>query len=86
MNPEGADSTGVPPDQETGRPIQVLFDQELEPSPEFIAKVRRRIYRRTTASQFAAFSWNLPKIILLEMASLIGHLARAVGASKESKR
>jgi N-glycosylase/DNA lyase len=86
MNPEGGDSTSIPADQETGKPIKVLFDQELEPSPQFIAKVRRRIYRRTTASQFASFSWNLPKMILMEMASLIGHLAKALGTNKESKR
>ena len=85
MNPEGGDSTRIPADEETGQPIQVLFDQESEPSSQFIAKVRRRIYRRTTASQLASFSWNLPKMILLEMASLMGHFVRALGTDKESK-
>ena len=85
MNPEGRDSTSIPGDQELGQPIRVLFDQELEPSPRFLEKVRRRIYRRTTASELASYSWNLPKLILMEMVGLIGHLVKAFGTSKEPK-
>ena len=81
MNPEGGDSTGMPGEQEMGQPIRVLFDQELEPSPRFIEKVRRRIYRRATASQFASYSWHLPKMILMEMVSLVGHLVKAFGTN-----
>ena len=66
MNPENNAS----PD----RPLRVLVNQEQDPSPDFIGKVRRRIYRRTTASQFASYSWHLPKVVLMEMARLVGHL------------
>jgi hypothetical protein len=71
-------------DQEPGQPIRALADQEQKPSPDFIGKVRRKIYRRTAASQFASYSWHLPKIILMEMARLAGHLIKAFGTNKES--
>ena len=64
--------------------VRVLLDQELEPSSRFIEKVRKRIYRRATASHFASYSWHLPKMILMEMVSLMGHLAKAFGTNKES--
>ncbi len=85
MSPTDGNSMSVPGDQHTGEPIQVLFDQELEPSSEFMGKIRRRIYRRTAASQLASYSWHLPKLILIEMLSLMGHLPKAFGTNKEPK-
>ena len=67
------------------RPIRVLRDQEQSPSPDFMGKVRRRIDRRTSASQFASYSWHLPKIILMELTRLIGHFVSAFGTRKERK-
>jgi hypothetical protein len=67
------------------RPIRVLADQEYEPSADFVAKVRRKIYRRTAASQLASYSWHLPKVILVELARLIGHFVNAFGTNKEPK-
>jgi hypothetical protein len=84
MNPEDGNPANTSGDADMGAPIRVLIDQEVEPSPHFVAKVRRTIYRRTTASQFAAYSWHLPKMVLLEMVSLVGHLIKALGSSKES--
>lgn len=75
MNPED----GKPTDQETGPPILALREQELETSPAFTAKVRRRIHRRTTAAQMAGYSWHLPKVALIEMARLLGHVVKTVG-------
>ena len=66
------------------RPIQELRDQELETLPDFMAKVRGKIYRRTAASQLATFSWHLPKVILMELATLLSHLFRAFGTKKDS--
>ena len=83
MNPEAGDSANVPGDQETGQPIRVLIDQEQEPSPHFIEQVRRKIYRRSAASQLASYSWHLPKIILMEMVRVFSHLLKAFGTNKE---
>ena len=67
------------------QPIRVLRDQEREPSPDFMNKIRRRIYRRTAGSQLASYSWHLPKMILIELARLIGHFVSAFGSTKEPK-
>lgn len=84
MNPEADGPNGsADEDRETGRPIAELLEQEYETSPDFVGRVRRKIYRRITASQVASYSWNLPKIVLLEMARLVGHFAHAFGTKKE---
>jgi len=66
------------------RPIRGLAEQELEPSPAFMVRVRRRIHRRSTVSQLASFSWALPKATITEMAGIIRHLFVALGGGKES--
>ncbi len=63
-------------------PIRALKDQEHETSPDFMGRVRRKIYRRATVSQVASYSWHLPKVILMELASLLGHLCRVFGTKK----
>jgi hypothetical protein len=57
-----------------GEPITPLAELEQDVSPEFLSAVRKKIFRRTAANQMVAFSWNLPKVILLELIMLIGHL------------
>ncbi len=79
MNPEDGKPTG----QDTGQPILELREQEMETSPAFTAKVRRSIHRRTTAAQVAGYSWHLPKVTLLEMARLLGHVVKTAGKDKE---
>ena len=49
-----------------GEPIAVLAGLERTPSPSFFNIVRRRIQRRSTASQLASFSWNVPTMIFME--------------------
>ena len=73
----------TPPEQETGQPIRLLVDQELEPSLDFMQRVRGKIYRRTATTQLAAYSWHLPRVILVEMASLVGHFVKAFASNKE---
>jgi len=84
LTPGGEGPTITPGGNETGRPIRALAGQERETSPDFMTKVRNRIYRRTAASQVASFSWHLPKTILMEMARMIAYLARVFAANKES--
>ena len=59
---------------DAGEPIAPLAELEQEVSPKFLGGIRKKIQRRTAANQMVAFSWNLPKIILMEMIMLISHL------------
>lgn len=74
MNPTGSD-----------RPIRALPSQEHETSPDFLARIRRRIYRRAATSQLASYSWNVPKLILIEMVSLLGHLFTMSGGGGRTR-
>jgi hypothetical protein len=69
---------------ETGSPIRALTEQEMETGPDFVAKVRNKIYRRTATSQVASFSWHLPKMILLEAAGMLEHFCKSFGMGKGS--
>jgi hypothetical protein len=80
MNPEDHGS-----DLDPGPPIRALREQEHETSSDFIGRVRRRIYRRTAATQLASYSWDLPKVILFEMAEVFTHLLKTFGSNKEPK-
>ena len=54
-----------------GERIRPLADLGQDVSPEFLGIVRKKISRRTAANHMVSFSWNLPKVILLEMVMLI---------------
>jgi hypothetical protein len=69
-------------DLETGQPIAPLAELGQDVSPQFLRAVRTKIYRRTAANQVLAFSWNLPKVILLEMLALIADFA---GSARKEK-
>jgi hypothetical protein len=69
---------------ETGEPIAPLAELGQEVSPQFLQSVRKIIYRRTAANQMISFSWNLPRVILLEMMSLIAHFIS--GTNKEKAK
>lgn len=66
-------------------PILELRDHELQTSTEFTGKVRRRIQRRTTANQLAGFSWNMPAVVLRELAGMLSHMVSALGGKKDTK-
>ncbi len=70
--------------EERERPIRALREQEHETSPDFMGRVRRKIYRRTAVSQVASYSWHLPKVVLMEVARLLGHLCRVFVTKKDS--
>ncbi|HXF25685.1 MAG TPA: hypothetical protein VN788_06495 [Verrucomicrobiae bacterium] len=84
MTPGGSDSNG-PPGAHREQPIRELMEQGREPSPDFMQRIQRKIYRRAAGSQLASYSWHLPKIILVEMASLLSHLFKTFGTDKESE-
>ena len=56
-------------------PIDELKDQELDPKRDFVGRVRRQIERRTATSHPATFSWELPKLVLLEFLKAAGELS-----------
>jgi hypothetical protein len=84
MIPEQEDGS-IDRDQDPGPPISILRDQEHESSSDFMQRIRRRIYRRTAASQIASYSWHLPKIVLFEMTEVLAHLLKAFGSKKEPR-
>lgn len=56
----------LPPDGEE-EPIAALALIELDASQGFWTRVRRKIDRRVATAQVLSFSWNLPKVIFIEM-------------------
>ncbi len=85
MNPEDLGPTGgTGAEDQTERAIPGLADQEFQPSPDFLARVRRSIHRRTAVSHLTSYSWSLPKIVLTEMGGLLRHLFLVLGGKKES--
>jgi hypothetical protein len=86
MNPNGGDEVPAPEEPNFGEPVRLLLEQEREPSSDFLGRIRRRIHRRSATSQFAAFSWHLPKAVLLEMINVFGHIFSALdGRRRDSK-
>ncbi len=77
MSPNSSD------DLDLGPPLLLLREQERETSARFVGLVRRRIHRRTAATQVATFSWHLPKTALAEMARLLSHFVQTFGSNKE---
>jgi hypothetical protein len=67
----GPNSPGRSPDDgDLGRPALELVRLEQEPSADFVPIVRRKIYRRTAASQFVSFTWNVPGVVLRELLTM----------------
>jgi hypothetical protein len=71
-----------PNDREPEVPIRELWDQERETKPDFLVKVRKKIQRRTATAQIASYSWHAPKLVLIEMASMLNYIFRMVGGNR----
>lgn len=80
-----AGNGGQGDDLEPGRLVEVLRDQEVEPSTDFAGKVKRSIHRKAAAGQYASFAWQMPKVVLLEMLSLCAHWADIAGGRKDKQ-
>ena len=83
MNPTNSDPD---PDPDPGVPIDLLHSHQEEPDPDFIAGVRRKIHRRAVTAQFATYSWQMPKLVLTEVASVFGHVIRTLASNKDPRR
>ena len=69
-------------DREPEEPLRELRDQERETKPEFLARVRNRIQRRSAAAQLANYSWHAPRVVLIEMASMLDYIVRIIGGNR----
>ena len=82
MKPNGGNSNGEPDDE----PLAELREHENETAADFVSRVRNRIRRRSAASQLVAYSWHMPKMVLLEMASMLSHVLGEMGGRKDSNQ
>ena len=71
-----------PNDREQEERIRELQEHERETKPDFLARVRNRIHRRTATAQIASYSWHAPKLVLIEMASMLNYIVRVVGGTR----
>jgi len=67
-------NSGDTTDIELGEPIKELAGFEHETSEAFLAIVRSKIQRRSTVSQVASFTWNVPRWILTEFWNALIHI------------
>lgn len=68
MSPNSDAPDGRQPEEiDLGVPARELGQLEQEPTTDFVPIVRRKIYRRTAASQFVNFAWNVPGVVLREL-------------------
>jgi hypothetical protein len=81
MNPEDANPNGAGEEAEA---IAFLTEQEADTAPDFIARVRNKIHRRTAASQIVSYSWHLPRVVVLEMISVLSHVFTVFSGKKRS--
>ncbi|HEY3841135.1 MAG TPA: hypothetical protein VGL72_31405 [Bryobacteraceae bacterium] len=90
MSDENEGLTGPPPeeagDDDAGEPIQELKDLERDTSPGFLARVWRKIQRRTAVSHVATFSWRMPGVVLFELVGMLVHVLNALSTRKGSER
>ena len=69
-----------------GEPIGVLATLEHEPSPNFLGRIRRTIQRRTSISQIASFSWNIPLLVFMEFWLMLTEQFNPNGPRKERQQ
>ena len=72
-NPQNS-SRAPDEDREAGEPIGILRELEQDTSPSFLSMIRKRIYRRTTASQLISVSWHLPGVVFAELLNMFIHI------------
>jgi hypothetical protein len=89
MSDENDGPIPTPPggqDDGDDEPIRELRDLERDTSPGFLARIRRKIQRRTAVSHVATFSWQVPRVVLVELVGMLVHILNALGTRKGSER
>jgi hypothetical protein len=70
---------GMPDEHgDAGEPIGTLWHLEQNPGSTFLQGIRKRILRRTGASQLISASWHLPGVVF---AGLVGMLVYMLGGA-----
>jgi hypothetical protein len=64
-------------DPQAGEVIAILKELEQDTSPFFLRSVRRKIHRRSTASQLLSFSWQMPGMAFMALGSMLVHVLSA---------
>lgn len=70
---------------DAGEPLAALRQLEQEPSSNFLTGLRRKIHRRSLASQFASFAWEIPARLLTEIWGLLLDLMPPPKAKKAGR-
>ena len=65
-----------------GEPIDGLSELQQNTSPSFIAIIRRKIHRRTIASQLISFSWQVPKMVSVELRVMLAQVLNSFSVRK----
>jgi len=73
-------------DVDPGEPVALLAALEQDMPPAFLGVVRRKIHRRTAVSHFASFSWNMPKMILIELWRVLIEMVNPTGSAPKRGR
>ena len=82
MSPGPNDLGSSQPDEnDLGMPARELANLEEESARDFVPFVRRKIYRRTAASQFVNFTWNVSGLVLRELLTIAVELIKSTKTS-----
>ena len=81
-------TTGNLPDEDPrlGEPIAALSQLEQDTSPGFFGIVRKKILGRMAASQVASFSWQLPRVIVIELITMLAHILSGFAGPKKGEK
>ena len=83
LHPEDQEADTLDPDEiDPGEPIQQLVTLETEPRRGFLARLRRRIDRRTFAGDTTTFAWSATWALVRELLDMLF----AGGAAKKDDR
>jgi hypothetical protein len=69
-------------DPQAGEPIVALKELEQDTSVFFLRGVRKKIHRRTTASQLLSFSWQIPGMAFAALGNMVVHILSALTIRK----
>ena len=78
MNGQNSDGE----DLELGEPIRELRELTLEKRVSFFTGIRKKVYRRTTASHLAGFAFHVPKAIAIEGMRMMIEILNTLGKRK----
>jgi hypothetical protein len=73
-------------DPRLGEPIAALNLLEQNAPAGFFGKIRKKILRRVATSQLASFSWQLPRVISIELLTMFVQILGGFRSRKKGER